>query len=93
MEKHKQNIKWKNIIGIKFSRNFGKEAAIFAGLEQSRGKCCVCIDCDLQHPPIKILEMYNLWKQGYEVIHGVKKDRGQESVILIFLIFRQVVGS
>ena len=42
--------------GIRFSRNFGKEAAIFAGLAQARGACCVVLDCDLQHPPEKILE-------------------------------------
>ena len=42
--------------GVKFSRNFGKEAAIFAGLAQGKGDCCVVIDCDLQHPPEKIVE-------------------------------------
>lgn len=42
-----------NIKGIKFSKNFGKEAAIFAGLENSIGECSVIIDCDLQHPPQK----------------------------------------
>ena len=47
-----------DIKGIKFSRNFGKEAAIYAGLQQCDGDCCVVIDCDLQHPPEKIIEMY-----------------------------------
>ena len=65
--------------GIRFSRNFGKEAAIFAGLEKSQGDCCVVIDCDLQHPPEAILEMYRLWQQGYEVVEGVKVSRGRES--------------
>ena len=65
--------------GICFSRNFGKEAAMFAGLEKARGDCCVVIDCDLQHPPEKIVEMYRLWEQGYEVVEGIKSDRGQES--------------
>jgi len=65
--------------GIRFSRNFGKEAAIFAGLEKSQGDCCVIIDCDLQHPPETILEMYRLWQQGYEVVEGVKISRGRES--------------
>lgn len=67
-----------NIQGINFSRNFGKESAIFAGLEISRGDCCAVIDCDLQHPPEKLVEMYSLWKQGYEVVEGVKKSRGKE---------------
>lgn len=54
--------------GLSFSRNFGKEAAIFAGLEAARGACCLVMDCDLQHPPALIPEMYRLWKDGFEVI-------------------------
>ena len=64
--------------GIQFSRNFGKEAAMLAGLSAARGDCCVVIDCDLQHPPKKIVEMYRLWEQGYEVVEGRKSDRGKE---------------
>ena len=67
------------VCGVCFSRNFGKEAAMFAGLEKAKGDCCVVIDCDLQHPPEKIVEMYRLWEQGYEVVEGIKHDRGQES--------------
>ena len=67
--------------GARFSRNFGKEAAIFAGLQEAKGDCVACIDCDLQHPPEKLVEMYRLWEQGYEVIEGVKSDRGEESAI------------
>lgn len=66
------------VVGICFSRNFGKEAAMFAGLEQTAGDCAVIIDCDLQHPPEKIVEMYRLWEEGYEVVEGVKEDRGKE---------------
>ena len=67
--------------GISFSRNFGKEAAIYAGLSHASGDCCVVIDCDLQHPPEKIIEMYHLWQDGYEVVEGVKNSRGEESSI------------
>lgn len=67
------------IRGVSFSRNFGKESAIFAGLAQAEGDCSVVIDCDLQHPPEKIVEMYHLWEQGYEIVEGVKIDRGEES--------------
>jgi dolichol-phosphate mannosyltransferase len=70
-----------HVRGARFSRNFGKEAAIFAGLQEARGECVACIDCDLQHPPEKLVEMYRLWEQGYEVIEGVKSDRGKESAI------------
>ncbi|MCI6044886.1 glycosyltransferase family 2 protein [bacterium] len=70
-----------NVRGISFSRNFGKEAAMFAGLSYAKGDCCVLIDCDLQHPPEKIVEMYGLWEQGYEVVEAVKADRGKESFL------------
>jgi len=68
-----------NVTGVLFSRNFGKEAAMFAGLEKAGGDCCVVMDCDLQHPPEKIVEMYRLWEQGFEVVEGIKEDRGEES--------------
>ncbi|MBQ9156324.1 MAG: glycosyltransferase family 2 protein [Eubacterium sp.] len=69
------------ITGIHFSRNFGKEAAIFAGLAYARGDCCGIMDCDLQHPPRTLVEMYRLWEQGYEVVEGVKRSRGQENLL------------
>ncbi len=70
--------------GVSFSRNFGKEAAIFAGLEAAKGDCCAVIDCDLQHPPEKLPEMYALWQEGWEVVNGVKSDRGKESGLHTF---------
>lgn len=69
-----------NVRGVRFSRNFGKEAAIFAGLQHAKGECVACIDCDLQHPPEKLVEMYRMWEDGYEVVEGVKSDRGKESI-------------
>ena len=66
--------------GVHFSRNFRKEAAIFAGLQAADGDCVAVIDCDLQHPPEKLVEMYRLWEQGIEVVEGVKTDRGEESL-------------
>ena len=68
------------IRGVRFSRNFGKEAAIFAGLRHATGRCCVVTDCDLQFPPEVILEMYALWEQGYQVVEGKKQARGKESL-------------
>lgn len=73
-----ENSPW--VRGVHFSRNFGKEAAIFAGLSQAKGDCVAVIDCDLQHPPEKLVEMYRLWESGVEVIEGVKSDRGKESL-------------
>lgn len=73
-------VKDKNVHGVHFSRNFGKEAAIFAGLASASGDCAVVMDCDLQHPPATVVEMYRLWEQGYEVVEGVKHSRGKESL-------------
>ena len=72
------------IKGTHFSRNFGKEAAIMAGLESCAGECAVVIDCDLQHPPEKIIEMYHLWELGYEIVEGRKNSRGEESAMHSF---------
>ncbi len=73
--------KEKNVLGLHFSRNFGKEAAISAGLAAAEGDCVVVIDCDLQHPPEKIVEMYRLWQEGYEIVEGVKSTRGKENMV------------
>ena len=67
--------------GIRFSRNFGKEAAVFAGLAGASGDCVAVMDCDLQHPPETLVEMFRLWEQGYEVVEGVKRSRGKESAL------------
>ena len=74
-----QTARFPQVRGVRFSRNFGKEAAIFAGLAQARGDCAVVLDCDLQHPPEKIVEMYRLWQEGYQVVEGVKTSRGKEN--------------
>ena len=70
-----------NVQGICFSRNFGKEAAILAGLEHAQGDCCVVMDCGLQHPPAAVIEMYSLWLKGFEIVEGVKVSRGKESKV------------
>lgn len=70
-----------NIKGICFSRNFGKEGAVFAGLANASGDCVAVMDCDLQHPPEILITMYRLWEQGYQVIEGVKASRGREGFL------------
>ncbi len=70
---------------LRFSRNFGKEAAVTAALEEARGDAVILIDGDLQHPPELIPEMARLWREeNYEVIEAVKTDRGKESAISRF---------
>lgn len=68
------------IHGAEFSRNFGKESAIFAGLEMASGDAVVVMDCDLQHPPENVLEMWELWQEGAQVVEGVKRNRGKEKL-------------
>ena len=75
------SVETENVVGLRFSRNFGKESAISAGLAAVSGDCAVVIDCDLQHPPEKMIEMYRLWEQGYEIVEGIKKERGHEKKI------------
>ena len=70
-----------HVVGVLFSRNFGKESAMLAGLATAVGDCCAVMDCDLQHPPQTLVEMYRLWEQGYEVVEGVKRTRGKESAM------------
>ncbi|MDE5778424.1 MAG: glycosyltransferase family 2 protein [Lachnospiraceae bacterium] len=69
-----------NIVGLSFSRNFGKEAAIFSGLSYAGGDVCAVMDCDLQHPPEILVPMYHLWEKGFEIIEGVKRSRGKENL-------------
>lgn len=68
------------IKGAEFSRNFGKEASIFAGLSLACGNAVIVMDCDLQHPPEVIPKMWALWQEGYEVVEGIKLSRGKESL-------------
>ncbi len=68
-----------NLKVISFSRNFGHQAAVTAGLKYATGDAIVIIDADLQDPPELIPEMLNLWEQGYEVIYGKRKSRAGES--------------
>lgn len=70
-----------HIKGVCFSRNFGKEGAVFAGIAQAEGDCIAVMDCDLQYPPETLIKMYRLWEDGYQVIEGVKASRGRESFI------------
>ncbi len=69
-----------HVKGVEFSRNFGKEAGIFAGLELACGDAVVVMDCDLQHPPQVIPEMWKKWQDGAEVVEGIKESRGRESL-------------
>jgi len=74
--------------GVRLSRNFGKEAALCAGLDLAEGVSCLIMDADLQHPPDVLPRMVALWREGYDVVEGVKISRGKES-----LSYRLLAGS
>ena len=74
----------KNVKVISFSRNFGHQAAVTAGLKEVTGDVVVIIDADLQDPPEIIPEMLRLWENGNEVIYGKRKKRKGESAFKLF---------
>lgn len=70
---------WPALRAIRLSRNFGKEAAVKAGLAQSQGDAVIVMDADLQHPPALLLQMVHLWaNEGYDVVNAVKRRREPE---------------
>lgn len=70
----------KNVRYRSFSRNFGKEAAIYAGLNEARGDAVIVMDADLQHPPELIPDMIKLWSEaGYQIVEAVKASCSDES--------------
>jgi len=64
-----------NLRYVRFSRNFGKEAALSAGLKAAGGDAVILMDADGQHPPDLILTFLERWREGYEVVAGVQKGR------------------
>ena len=66
------------IAAISFSRNFGKELAIAAGLNYVRGDAAIIIDADLQHPPEVMLQFVEKWRQGYDIVYGDRVDRSTD---------------
>ena len=80
---------------LSFSRNFGKEAAMYAGLSSAAGDYCVFMDADLQHPPELLGEMYHVLKtEDFDCCAGLRKDRAGENPLHTFLArsFYHVIG-
>lgn len=69
----------KHVKPVIFSRNFGHQLAVTAGLDYARGQAVVIIDADLQDPPEVIIEMMKKWREGYEVVYAIRSKREGES--------------
>ncbi len=86
---------------LELTRNFGKEAAMLAGLDYANGQCdaVVLIDSDLQHPPELIEDMLQAWRDGAEIVTAVRDDKDQESIIKVttaawfYKVFNRLVDS
>ncbi|MBL0740912.1 glycosyltransferase family 2 protein [Chryseolinea sp. Jin1] len=63
-----------NIYYIEFSRNFGHQYALKAGMDVARGNCVITLDCDLQHPPDLIPKLVKLWEDGFDVVYTIRED-------------------
>lgn len=74
-----------NVELVCLSRNFGKEAAILAGLMHAHGEAAIVLDSDLQHPPSLIPKMLALWGQGFDVVEACKASRGRETLVSAML--------
>lgn len=74
-EKHSLDSRWRY---IDLSRNYGKEVAMMAGLDNVTGDCVVIMDADLQHPPEVIAKMLSLWEGGADDVYGKRRSRGKE---------------
>lgn len=71
----------KNVKIVSFSRNFGHEAAMIAGIDNSTGDAIICLDSDLQHPPSLFPEMLKKYQEGYEIINMTRTSRKDANFI------------
>jgi glycosyltransferase involved in cell wall biosynthesis len=74
---------WAELPGMRalqLSRNFGKEAALTAGLEAAAGEAVISLDADMQHPPALVREMVQRWREGADIVYAVRANRDDESL-------------
>ncbi|MEL7644039.1 MAG: glycosyltransferase family 2 protein [bacterium] len=69
----------KRVRAVIFARNFGHQIAVTAGMDYSRGDAVIIIDADLQDPPEVMLEMIQRWREGYQVVYGIRSEREGET--------------
>lgn len=69
------------VVLVQLSRNFGKEVALTAGIDQAQGDVAVLIDSDFQHPPAMVLTLLDHWRHGYDMVYGVRSSRAGEGLL------------
>ncbi len=69
-----------NVLGISFSRNFGHQIALTAGLEHASGEVVVSMDADMQHPPEVIIELYDKYKEGFDIVNTIRTETADSSI-------------
>lgn len=77
----------KTIKVISFSRNFGHQPAVTAGMKEARGQALIILDADLQDPPEVVHEMIKKWKEGYDIVYGKRSKRAGEKLLKKFTAF------
>ncbi len=79
---------------LKLSRNFGHQIAISAGIDYAKGDCVVILDADLQDPPETVAAMVEQWRQGFDVVYGVRSDRAGETPVKLVTatLFYRLLG-
>ena len=88
----------KRVKGCHFSRNFGQQAALLCGLKKACGQAVIAMDADLQDPPSVAVELIEKWKEGYDVVHAVRRERDKESFFkkatakLFYKLTKKVTG-
>lgn len=74
-----------DVISLTLSRNFGKEAALTAGIDAARGEVVILMDADGQHPPSLLPLMLQKWEQGFDVVYALRKTRDDQSSLQVSL--------
>lgn len=81
-----------NLACLRFARNFGHQTAVSAGLSRVRGDVVAVIDADLQDPPEFILDMVAKWREGYEVVYGIRTNRKEGPVLrMAYALFYRIL--
>ena len=89
LAKRDENVKY-----ISFSRNFGHQNALKAGLDHAAGECVISMDADMQHPPELIGEMIEKWREGYDIVYTIRDDSSDQNVFkkMTSLLFYRMIN-